>query len=178
MEKTFVARPYAKAIFDIAVDTNTLEDWDKALLVLENFSTHPDVIALYENPTIDNQEIVGLLKYLLGSNVTDEQKNFIKLLIYNKRLKSLKTISKVYTELLNEHMSIDDVDVISSMELSDDMKKNLQDKLKKKLNLNQVKLNCIIDEDIIGGLVVRVGDHVVDGSIKNNLRQLTTYVLN
>ncbi|NQY42834.1 MAG: F0F1 ATP synthase subunit delta [Legionellales bacterium] len=178
MEKTFIARPYAKAIFDIAVSTNSLKEWDEALLILEDFSRHPDVVTLYENPTVDDMEVVNLLQSLLGNKIKDTQKNFIELLIHNRRLKSLKTISKVYTRLLNEYMSVSHVEVISSVELSGDMKKRLQEKLQKKLQCKQVELDCVIDETIIGGLIVKIDDQVIDGSVKNKISHLTKHMLN
>jgi F-type H+-transporting ATPase subunit delta len=178
MEKRFVARPYAKAIFDIAKETNTLEEWDSLLLALEDFSRNKDVVALYENPTIDNKELIDLLQTMLGDKATEEQKNFIKILIDNNRLKSLKTISKVFTTMLNEHMDIYDVDVTSSIELTSNMKSLLQEKLQKKLNVKQVRINSIIDKTIIGGLVIRMGDHVIDGSIKNKINQIKEHLLN
>lgn len=178
MEKKFVARPYAKAIFDLALESNTLDEWLVALKILEDFSKHKEVVTLYDDPTIDNQEVIMLLQMLIKEYANEQQQNFIKLLIENKRLKSLTTISKVYAELVSEHLNSSTVEVISFRKLTDSEKKDISVKLKKKLNIQDVKLNCKVDKGLLGGLIIKIGDHVIDGTIKNKIKQAQKHLLN
>ncbi len=126
MEKRFVARPYAKAIFDMAIQNNELQKWQDFLYAIAELSGQKDVMSLYNNPNVSENELERFLMDSLKKESFEQSNNLVKLLVKNKRLKSIKTIVKVYDEMMREHESIGYVDLISCVELSKDTKEVLK----------------------------------------------------
>lgn len=177
MEKKYVARPYAKAIFEIAITHNRLDEWSKFLQILQDLCAQSAIINIYENPTINNQEVIDvIIKALTG--VSDQmQLNFVKVLIDANRLKSLRTIIKVFNTLVSEHLHTKDVEVITYSELSPALTKALLVKLQDKLGISDVKLKCTVEPKILGGIIIKLGDYVIDGSVISKIHNMYNKLL-
>lgn len=170
-ELTTLARPYAKAAFEVAVDGNSLGDWSRGLALVAAVVSEPSVKTALSSPSLTGEKQAGLLVDLLGDEITGPVKNFIAILADNKRLPLMPEIVGLFEILkANQEMRID-VNVISAFPLSGPLQEKLVASLKARLK-RDVVLHSETDKSLIGGAVIRAGDLVIDGSVRGKLAKL------
>ena len=165
-----VARPYAKAAFDFAVEQNQLDQWQGML----NFAA-----AVAENDQIKNflkqsfspQKTAKIFMEICGDQLDQSGQNFIRLMAENKRLIALPDVLQLFLELVDNYRSLADVKVISAEPLTQKQQQNILQAMEKRL-ARKVKLNCSIDKSLIGGAIIRADDLVIDGSSRGQLNRL------
>jgi F-type H+-transporting ATPase subunit delta len=168
---TTIARPYAKAIFEIALENNELQKWSDLLYIFASISLDKDVVALIEKPGFPIESQITIFEEVAGSLMLKEAKNFLKLLAENKRLLVLADIKANFEMLKAEQEKSLDVTVISFDAMSNEQKEALAQSLKKRMN-RDISINETIDKSILGGAIVRAGDLVIDGSVRGKLNKL------
>jgi F-type H+-transporting ATPase subunit delta len=171
-----IARPYAKAVFDLAQQENAFDAWTAALEQLAVISNDADFGALVSNPRVDSAKVADLLTDLIKDSLPQGGANFIKLLVQNDRLQSLVNINQQYTDLVAKAKALVNAEVITAKPLTEDQKSSLAAALEKRLGL-KVELEEIVDPDLIGGAIVKAGDMVIDGSAKGRIEKLTTALM-
>lgn len=171
-ENTTLARPYARAAFETA---NSVEDglqtWSDQLGLAAGFAADPKLQAVLTSPEYDDQFKAKLMLDLCGDQLNEGGRNFISLLAENDRLEILPEIHAVYETLRADAQKTVEADVISAFELDDDQQEKIRKALSRKLQ-RDVVLNCSVDDALIGGVIVRAGDLVIDGSARGKLGQL------
>jgi len=170
-ETLTVARPYAEAVFKIAVETDKLELWFEMLSFLAAVVRDPGACALTADPKIPRERITEFLLELGGGRLNDEGQNLVRLLVLNHRLEVLPEIAQLFEELKSEHEGTIDVEIASALRLNATQKRTLSDALEKRLG-RKVRINARQDKSLIGGVWIRAGDLVIDGSVKGQLQQL------
>ena len=178
-DKQTLARPYAQAAFELARDTNTLEQWAKALGAARAFAADAGVLATIAQPTTAPARQLELLTSLaesLGDNYVfggagKEGRNFLALLIENGRVDVLPEIADRFDALKAATEQTVDATVTAASELSEDALAKIRDALAAKLG-QRVTLTAAVDPDLIGGAVISAGDFVIDGSVKSRLARL------
>ena len=103
IELTPLARPYAKAMFTSAVESNNIEDIASELKDMAIASKTEGVVNTIENPALSRQDILGILTNLFDESISDKSKKLLEILAENKRLNLLQTIFVIYKELLEEY---------------------------------------------------------------------------
>lgn len=171
-ELTTTARPYARAIFDLAKKAGTLSEWSDMLQLLAAAVSHEDAHRVLDNPKLSKEQAADLLIQICGDKLDDNGKNLAKLLAENSRLAALPEISVLFEEQKAEEEGNREVEVTSAYPLSDEDQAKLTKALKKKFG-RDVSLSVEIDESILGGVIIRSGDTVIDGSIQGRLQQMT-----
>ena len=166
-----LARPYARAAFEFARDKDALESWSQALTNAAGVSRHERVAALLSSPEYTASHLADTLISLCGEVFEDDQKNFIRVLADNKRLGLLPEISQLFEKLKAEQEKSLDVTVISAYALDGGILQTLTDVLSRKL-ARDVKVETEVDHSLIGGVLVRAGDTVIDGSVRGRLNKL------
>jgi F-type H+-transporting ATPase subunit delta len=169
---TTQARPYAKAAFETAVLDNKLGEWSATLGMLAAVLQQPKVVTYMSVPSRSASELANTLVGLCGSDISEKAANFVRLLAANKRLALIPQISVLYDQLKADRERIIDVDVVSAFTISDAAQQSLSAALKAKLQ-REVKLSTRIDQSLIGGVVIRAGDLVLDSSIRGKLNKLS-----
>jgi F-type H+-transporting ATPase subunit delta len=172
-EKMTLARPYAKAIFMLAEDAQTRQTWSDNLHVLAALVSNQEVAPLLHDPRVSHDQLFDLMQSLVGGQLGVEGLNLVRLLIQNKRLDLVPLIAEQYEILRTEHEGLADVDVTAAAPLSAHQLDNLADALTRRLG-RRVRLHTHIDESLIGGFVIRTGDLVIDGSVKDRLSRLSS----
>lgn len=170
-----IARPYAKAVFALAEETNTHTEWANALEQLSVISADEDFIGLASDPRIDNQRLATLLIDLInasGQSMPAGGDNFISLLVQNDRVEALPDIQQLFTALVAKAKAEVNAEVITAMPLTDDQRSAIASALETRLGL-KVNLEETVDADLKGGAVIKAGDLVIDGSAKGRLEKLT-----
>lgn len=173
MKQTILAKRYAKAIFTVGQEQKKYEEYNDVLQGLAGlYSTHPDVIDALTNPLYPMDVKENVMKGIVGSMKVDKiMGNFLNLLVQKKRAEILPEIAQAYKTMVDEAKNISHGNVISAIELSDELKENVR-KILEKLTGKKVELTTSVDSSIIGGIIAQVGDLVLDGSIKTQLAGL------
>ena len=169
---TTLARPYAKAAFKTAEEGSGLQAWSKGLGLLAALMQQEKVAGFMANPAHNGQQQAAVLIELCGSELNGMLQNFVRLLAGNKRLQLLPEISSLYEALKADRERTVDVTVVSAYALDAAAEAKLAASLKTRLN-REIKLSSSVDKSLIGGMVVRAGDFVIDSSVRGKLKKLT-----
>ena len=174
-DSTTIARPYAKAIFEHALDEKKLAQWSEYLLVLTQAVLSPEAQVFINNPASLVEQKIELLQALFSARIKENKAlgNLITLLATNKRLMLLSEIRSLYEMHRADQEKTLDVDVISFSTVSSTQEQQLIDSLSKRLQ-RKVSLKISIDPSLLGGAVIRAGDLVIDGSVRGKLNKLGT----
>lgn len=171
-ELTTVARPYAKAAFDFAVEANAIDTWLE-MLVFAAAVSEDITMEGYLSGGASVEQAQEIFINVCGEQLDSKAQNFIKILAENERLLVLPQILTLFCELKAEYEKEINVDVTSAVELTADKLTTLSAALEKRL-ARKVKLNCIVDANVVSGLVIKAGDMVIDGSVRGKLNRLAT----
>jgi len=170
-----IARPYARAIFELAQSTAQQEIWSQLLLWLEYVILDKQAENFFVNPTIDATIKV---KFIMSLNVTipTTGENLIKILAKSNRWILIQSIRGIYEKYLAAAKGLLEVDLISASVLSVAEKANIISKLSAKYG-KKVALAVQVDPALFGGVIVKAGDDVIDASIKGQLQALHAHLL-
>jgi len=169
--KETIARPYSEAVFAQANHESTIDTWSQALVFLEVVVADEQIQQLMDSPSHSDAQLEEVLLGI-ASDLSTTQQNFIKLLVQNKRLDVVAEIAAQYEALRAKHENRVQVEVTSAYPLSDsevaEITKNLEAKLSSK-----VDIETAVDESLIGGVVMRAGDLVIDTSVRGQVEQFS-----
>ncbi|WP_440054581.1 F0F1 ATP synthase subunit delta [Pseudoalteromonas sp. T1lg65] len=171
-ELTTIARPYAKAAFELAVEKGTVEAWNEMLFFAGQVTRDEQVQTLLGSISLGSEQAEIIIK-LCAEQLNEQGQNLIKLMAENERLAAIPAVADLFAELKADYEKEIDVDVISATVLADDAQAKLVAALEKRF-ARKVKLNCSIDEALVSGLVIKAGDTVIDGSVRGKLDRLAT----
>lgn len=177
-----IARPYAAAAFDIANNTETLSEWSVFLKKSSELLDQEDIKTIIKTPGL-NKSTISEVFFELCTAETDSDKskqlfsNFLNVLSENKRLNTLKMVSNQFEQKKQQAEQTSEVFLTSAAKLPEDDVEQIKQALNKKLGKN-IKLNSSVDETLIGGAVVKIGDHMIDGSVRSQLKKMTRFLIN
>jgi len=170
-ELTTVARPYAKAAFQFAEENGQLAEWSTMLAFTAKVVEDSAVAEILDNPKLTTEQQLNTLTQICAGQLDEGGKNFIALLAGNKRLSALSAISELFEQLKAEKEQSVDVKIISAFEVTSDQTAILATALKTRLG-QDVNIESEVDQSLIGGLIIRAGDIVIDGSVRGKLAKL------
>ncbi|MES9843566.1 MAG: F0F1 ATP synthase subunit delta [Candidatus Sedimenticola sp. PURPLELP] len=170
-DTTTIARPYAEAVFARAQESGKLDEWSGMLKFLAEAVNEPALAGVIVNPKVDQEALAGLMLDVCGDHFDEEGQNLVKLLVQNDRLLIAGEIDALYEELKAESEKVLSVHVRSAYALEADQEKQIADALKQKLG-REITITSEQDETLIGGVHIRAGDMVFDGSVSGRLQQL------
>ena len=170
-ELSTLARPYAKAAFEYAVDAKDLQGWSDSLKTVAAVCQNDKVVSMLNSPSITLVQQAKRTIEICGNEINLKTQGFISVLAENKRLKLLPQISKQFETLKANREKTIEVSVVSAVELNDIQKNTLASALSAKLE-REVNMQVSVDTTLIGGAIIRAGDTVIDGSICGRLTTL------
>jgi F-type H+-transporting ATPase subunit delta len=171
-ELTTVARPYAKAAFDFAVEEKAMDSWLSQLTFAAEVAKDETIVG-YLSGGASVEQAQTLFLNVCGEQVNSQGQNFLKVMAENERLLVLPLVLEHFIELKAEFEQEITVEVTSAVEITVEQKTTLSAALEKRL-ARKVKLNCNIDVNIVSGLIIQAGDMVIDGSVQGKLSRLAT----
>lgn len=171
-ELTTLARPYAKAAFNYALAQQDLQGWSASLDLLAAVCAGDKVKAALTSPALTAEQQVSTLAEICGSDLGEKAKNFVSLLAENKRLLLLPVIAEQFENLKNKQEQLSQVTITSAFDLAEGTQSDLAKALEKKLNCS-VEVSTTVDNNLIGGAIIRAGDLVIDSSVRGRLSKLT-----
>lgn len=166
-----LARPYAKAAFEFASAAGTTESWSKMLNLAAIAVEVPEVAALLNDPRLTSESKVQGLVRLLGDDADEAFRNYVQTLGENDRLSVLPTVWELYEDIKAQAEKTLEAEVETAFELSNAQLQTLAAALSKRLD-RTVNLQQALNPALIGGVLIRAGDVVVDGSVRGKLSQL------
>jgi len=170
-ELATLARPYAAAVFKRSKETGTTEQWSKSLAFMSAVLKDKEISVVVDNPKVSKERLSALMLDICQGQVDEEGANFLKLLVQNNRLTLAPTISELFEAYKAESEGYVDVEVATAYAFTKEEKQRFTSTLEKTLS-KKVHMNVTVDKSLIGGVLVRAGDRVIDGSIKGQLQQL------
>lgn len=173
MKQTILAKRYAKAIFTIGQEQKSFEQYNEVLQALAGlYRETPEIADALTNPLYPMDVKAKVMSGIVESMSVDQvMGNFLNLLVEKKRAEILPEIAEQYQAMVDDENNVSHGTVISAVELSDELKANVQ-KVLEKLTGKKVDITASVDPAIIGGIIAQVGDLVLDGSIKTQLAGL------
>lgn len=168
---TTAARPYAKAVYDIASQSGALDSWSDALTNLANVINDVQMRELLSSPDKGKHEKGDLIIQIMGSNVNQQQQNLVKLMAENGRLELMSDVLMQFEVARAKAENKIDAEVVSAFELTTAQTDELIKTLKNKLGC-EITLTTTIDASLIGGVVIKAGDTIIDASMKSQLDSL------
>jgi F-type H+-transporting ATPase subunit delta len=172
-EPSTVARPYAGAAFNLAVETGTLAKWSETLAALGLVAVDERVRAAVADPNLTDGQAAGLFISILSGRLSGDAENFVRVLAENGRLALLPEIRTQFEALKNEHEGVLEAEIHAAFQLSDSQLADLTQRLEKKTG-RKVRTKVQIDKDLIAGVRLVLGDKVIDGSARAQLGALET----
>ncbi|WP_192035702.1 F0F1 ATP synthase subunit delta [Halomonas sp. YLGW01] len=171
-ETSTVARPYAKAAFEHALGKAALDDWSGMLATLSQVARQGDVHQrVLSNPQLTSAQKVDLLLELCGDAVSDEIGNFLRQIGAQGRLSALPAIAEQFELLKAQQEKRMDVQIVSAFALDEAQQDKLASALAKRLN-REISITTQVDSTLLGGVILRAGDTVIDGSVRGRLNRL------
>ena len=168
---TTLARPYARAAFESAQSQDSLGQWSEVLTIAGQVAANSDVKKLLTHPGVDRSIKADIILEFAGTEVSEPVRNFFAILAEKGRLAMLPEISELFRKFRADLERTVEIDVTAAFELTDEQRQKLAEALSKKLE-RQVTLSTQADQALIGGVIVRTGDMVIDASVRGKLNKL------
>jgi F-type H+-transporting ATPase subunit delta len=169
--RTSTARRYAEAAFQIAERDGTVEQWLGQLTVAAQVTTDPKVVHLLENPETPIDERLSIFKAALGEGMLPQLPNLLTLLLRRRRVEQLPRVAREFKRLYNRKMGIVEAIATSAAELDDAELSAIRGRLEQMTDA-RIELETRIDPALLGGVQVRLGDLLIDGSVRGRLERL------
>ena len=166
-----IARPYAEAVFALAQEANDFDRWSAFLARAAAVAADAQVARLIQDPRVARETLFGIVADLSVKGEGEAQRNFLRLLIANRRARALPDIAAQFEKLRAEAEGTVDAELVTAFAVSDAQKEKIAAALSRKLG-RKVRLSVSEDGDLIGGAIVRAGDLVIDASVRGQLEQL------
>ncbi|MDG0867731.1 ATP synthase F1 subunit delta [Candidatus Lucifugimonas marina] len=164
-------RRYAQAAFELAKEKNNLDRWEKDLAQAAEVLGDSDVLGFLDAPQVaDSVKLDGISK--LMSDVDVLVRNTVNLMTVNRDITKFADMYRLFSEMADEHRGIARAEVVTAVPLDDARRSKIADGLAKLVGRTEVKISESVDPEIIGGVVAKVGDRLIDGSTRTQLRAM------
>jgi F-type H+-transporting ATPase subunit delta len=165
------ARRYAEAAFEIAERDDSMEAWLAAFVIADERLASAEVMRLLANPSVPTATRVAALDRILGDDVTGAPRNLLVLMVRRGRFELLPGVIREFTRLYRRREGIVEASVTSAAALDAAEVELLQERLLT-MTGSKVELQQHVDPELLGGIQVRVGDRLIDGSVRGRLERL------
>ena len=169
-----ISKTYGEALFELATEQGMADQFlEEVTGLLDILSQNPDFDKLMNHPKVNKEEKVSVMETVFEGKVCKELVGFLVLVLQKERYKELKAILQYFIQKVKEAKGIGPAFVTTPMELSEVQKKQIEDRLLETTSYKEMEMTYAVDESLIGGMVIRIGDRVVDSSVKTKLEELT-----
>lgn len=169
--ETTLARPYATAAFELADNSGRVPAWSQALSLAAAVAADPGMRRLVDHPQISDDELLSVFDDVLSDAADSGFRGFLKVLMHYRRIPLLPQIAEQFEQRRRASEQRLKVNVTSAVEMGPEQLERLAERLKVRFGTD-IELETEVDEALIGGLVVRAGDNVLDASVRGRLERL------
>jgi len=174
-EPVTVARPYAEAAFELAREENALPVWAEMLRLASRVSADSQVSAAMENPKLSAGDRESLFLSICGDALNAQGRNFIRVLVGAERLAVLPEIRSLFESLKDDAEGVARAQIVSAFPLTGAELDSLTAALEKRFG-KKIEATVSVDEELIGGARITVGDTVIDASVQGELQAMANYL--
>ena len=165
---------YGDALFELALEQNNLDAIAEQVDVLtQSFAENPELLKLLNHPKISKEEKVSVIENIFKGRFSDDIVGFLVIITQKDRGAEIEGILNYFKAKVREYKKIGVARVTSAMELSAEQKKRVEEKLLQQTSYESFEVDYNIDASLIGGMIIRIGDRVVDSSIRTKLDNMT-----
>jgi len=168
---TTLARPYAKAAFELARGDGNLAGWDELLTATAQVTRDETMARWLDSPDATAAQAVDIIEAAIGPDIDPRFRGYLGVLADNDRLALADEIAALFKQLRAEAEKRLEVRVVSAVPLDDAQRERMQAALAKRFE-REISLHNEIDPAVLGGAVIYAGDQVIDGSLKGRLNRL------
>ena len=173
-----ISKTYGEALFELAVEENKVDVFEQEIsAILDILNQNPDFVQLLNHPKIAKEEKLQVVENVFGGKVEKEIMGFLNIIVTKERNKELIPILVYFLDEVKAMKGVGVCYVTTPTELKDAQKEAIVKKLLETTSFNQMEMHYGIDEKLIGGMVIRIGDRVVDSSIQTKLSNLEAQLL-
>ncbi|RYZ84251.1 MAG: ATP synthase F1 subunit delta [Proteobacteria bacterium] len=174
-----LATRYAKSLITLAIERNVLEETYKDIEFLHSISkANPEFALVLKSPIIAPEKKVVILESVTKGNISELTSSFMKLLIKKGRETNLYEITTSFIDQFKQHKEIHTVKLVTASPVSDELKEEIVNQVRSQTSMKNIELNATVDESLIGGFVLQIGDTLVDASISYDLNVIRKQFLN
>lgn len=168
-----ISKTYGGALFELAVEENKVDSFAEEIQVLQQvLAENRELNDLMNHPKILKEEKLQIIKNIFEGRIDKELLGFLSLIIMKDRYSEIDQILAYFLNEVKELKGIGVAYVTTAEALRDDQKKQIVEKLLETTKYKEMEMNYAQDKDLIGGMVIRIGDRIVDGSVKTKLEEL------
>ena len=168
-----VSKTYGQALFELALEENALEQiLEEEAFVKEVFAENEDLVTLLNHPKISKDEKSQVVENMFKGKISDTMVGFLVTVVTKERYDELNNIFQYLEEKVKEYKNIGVVSVTTAVKLTEEQKVQLTNRLLEVTSFKQLEFNYEVNPDIIGGMILRIGDRVVDSSIRTEIDQM------
>ncbi len=168
-----IAKTYGEALFETALEKGKVDEmYEEVLGIREAFSENPELVKLFDHPNIMKEEKLQVVEAVFAGRLSPEMTGFLRIVIEKGRQSEFESIFAWFTGKVKEYKKIGIAYVTSAFALSDGQKEQIEKRLLETTSYEAFEIHFSVDEKLIGGLVIRIGDRVVDSSIKSRLYEM------
>lgn len=173
-----IAKTYGDALLELAVEKHREEELlAEAETVLRALTDNPDFFRLMSHPEISEEEKVKILEEVFRGRVSDEMTGFMRIIIRKNRFCEMERILLYFISGVKEYQGIGVAYVTTPLGLNEIQKAKIEERLLETTSYLRMEMHYRVDEGLIGGMVVRIGDRVVDSSVRTRLEELKRQLL-
>ena len=174
-----VSKTYGDALFELAIEENRIDELFEEVISLKSvLEENPDFSKLMNHPKVDKEEKRAVCESIFKGRVSDDIMGFLEIIITNNRYSEIFGVLDYFIKQVKEFKRIGTAYITTPLPLDDNQKASVEKKLLETTSYSSMEMNYIIDESLIGGMVIRIGDKVVDSSIKTKLNDLSKELQN
>jgi F-type H+-transporting ATPase subunit delta len=170
------AKRYAQAVFSLAKERDTLDAWSADLALLASIAANSGNAVFLENPTVTANRKFAAIESALDANVQPETRNLAKMLIERDRTALIPEIRELFDDQVRAERGIAVAQVTTAERLNEAEQRLVREKLEG-MTGHTVELATKVDPEIIGGIIIRIGDQVIDGSVRNKLEKMRSRLM-
>ncbi|WP_130805734.1 F0F1 ATP synthase subunit delta [Senegalia massiliensis] len=173
-----VSKRYAEALFEVALEQENLEKFKEEIIgVSDIFESEKELKIVFEHPKLSTDEKKDILDNLFKDRISEEVLNFLYIIVDKGREKYISDIKDEYIVLFNKEYGIVEGKAITAIEMTQEKLERLEKELSKKLN-KTIKLENKVDSTVLGGVLVKIGDKVIDSSVKGTIDEMSRQLNN
>lgn len=174
-----VSKTYGEALFELALEENTLDNIvDEVEFLKSAFTENNDLLKLLNHPKISKEEKKSVVENIFKDKLSDSIVGFLTIIVEKDRYNEMEAIFDYFIGLVREHKQIGMAAVTSAVALTDAQKQQVEERLLQVTDYKQFIMDYQIDEKLIGGMVIRIGDRVVDSSIRTKIEMMSKSLSN
>lgn len=174
-----VSKTYGDALFELAVSESKLDElYEEAKELVTVFSMNQELMQLLGHPKVNKEEKIAVVENIFKGNVSEDMTGFLTLIVKKDRYKNVLEILEYFIGQVKEYKKIGVAKVTTATAIDDKTKAQIEAKLKETTEYVTFEMSYEVDETLVGGMIIRIGDKIVDSSIKTKIAELSKNLYN